>query len=241
MKMMAVDTTGDGLFMALIEDGRIAARSRAARKSASAKPAKYAYGHDERLFPELRRLLARAGWELGELKAVAVSGGPGRFTGIRIGMTFGAMLARCLGCPAFAVSRFEVLAHGLGKSAGRRVCVILPAQGPAGTEFFFQIFAIGQRGARPEGDAQWAKASDLSGALRRIGAEGLPFFGPAAAEAAQACGLPADRVLHGGREGEVFFSEYAAERARSGHAGPLKPLYLKPWRGQKLAATHADH
>jgi tRNA threonylcarbamoyladenosine biosynthesis protein TsaB len=62
------------------------------------------------LLPAVEALFAATGRQLGELGAVAVSTGPGNFTGLRIGLATAKALAWSLGCPLVPVSTMEVLA-----------------------------------------------------------------------------------------------------------------------------------
>jgi tRNA threonylcarbamoyladenosine biosynthesis protein TsaB len=63
-----------------------------------------------RLMPGVAALFTNAGKDLGELAAVAVSLGPGNFTGLRIGLATAKTLAWSLKCPLVAVPTMEVLA-----------------------------------------------------------------------------------------------------------------------------------
>jgi tRNA threonylcarbamoyladenosine biosynthesis protein TsaB len=63
-----------------------------------------------RLLPGVEALFEATGRQLGELGAVAVSTGPGNFTGLRIGLATAKALAWSLGCPLVPVSTMEVLA-----------------------------------------------------------------------------------------------------------------------------------
>lgn len=63
-----------------------------------------------RLMPEVAALLTVTGKALTDLTAVAVSLGPGNFTGLRIGIATAKTLAWSLKCPLVAVSTLEVLA-----------------------------------------------------------------------------------------------------------------------------------
>jgi tRNA threonylcarbamoyladenosine biosynthesis protein TsaB len=63
-----------------------------------------------RLLPGVEALFANTGKELTDLAAVAVSLGPGNFTGLRIGLATAKTLAWSLKCPLVAVSTMEVLA-----------------------------------------------------------------------------------------------------------------------------------
>jgi tRNA threonylcarbamoyladenosine biosynthesis protein TsaB len=63
-----------------------------------------------RLLPGVQALLRDTGRELSDLGAIAVSRGPGNFTGLRIGLATAKCLAWSLGCPLVPVSTLEVLA-----------------------------------------------------------------------------------------------------------------------------------
>ncbi|MEM9185708.1 MAG: tRNA (adenosine(37)-N6)-threonylcarbamoyltransferase complex dimerization subunit type 1 TsaB [Planctomycetota bacterium] len=62
------------------------------------------------LAPVTAALLAEAGWKAGEIDAVAVTVGPGSFTGLRIGVTAAKTLAYAAGVECVAVNTLAVLA-----------------------------------------------------------------------------------------------------------------------------------
>ncbi|MFA6029764.1 MAG: tRNA (adenosine(37)-N6)-threonylcarbamoyltransferase complex dimerization subunit type 1 TsaB [Elusimicrobiota bacterium] len=203
MIVLAVDTTGERLSFAL---GRGDGRPPLTRSSFSKRP------HDERLFEEAGRLLRAAGLERGDLDALVAASGPGRFTGIRVGLTFATMLASALGVPAVAVTLFEALAHreALAGGAGR-VCVVLPAfRG----ELFLQEFVLARGKAKPAAPPRWIDAASA---------------GKAEAEAGRRA-----RLLRG----EVRAADLlgpALVRLGGRRRSPALPLYLKPANFQRPA------
>jgi tRNA threonylcarbamoyladenosine biosynthesis protein TsaB len=70
----------------------------------------------------LRQAVIEAGWSFRDVEAVALTVGPGGFTGVRIGVAAGRALASCLGIGIVPVGTLEALA-AIGGLHGRRVVV----------------------------------------------------------------------------------------------------------------------
>ena len=134
MVILAVDATGGALFVALENKGRILTARRAAKTK-----------HDEALLPAVESLFKRAKLTWKDLDAVAVASGPGRFTGIRIGMAFAAVLKMKLKIPALALSRLEAAAE---KSGAADVLAALPG-------WKDEVYSQSFKGGKPVGDAAW--------------------------------------------------------------------------------------
>ncbi len=83
--------------------------------------------HSERLLPALETLLGAAGLEPASLAAIAVSIGPGSFTGLRIGVAAAKGLAFSLDIPLYGLSPLEVLAANAGPAAAT-VCPVIDAR-----------------------------------------------------------------------------------------------------------------
>ncbi|NLC77047.1 MAG: tRNA (adenosine(37)-N6)-threonylcarbamoyltransferase complex dimerization subunit type 1 TsaB [Clostridia bacterium] len=83
--------------------------------------------HSQRLMPMLARLLEEAELELADLDGIVVSGGPGSFTGLRIGMATAKGLAYAAQKPLVTVSTLDSLAYNC---VGRPelICPILNAR-----------------------------------------------------------------------------------------------------------------
>lgn len=69
--------------------------------------------HSERLMPELQDMLRIAGMDIEQLDAVAVSIGPGAFTGLRIGLAAAKGLAFSAGLTLVPVPTLEAMAYCL--------------------------------------------------------------------------------------------------------------------------------
>lgn len=67
--------------------------------------------HSETLLPMISSMLKSAGVELSDLEKIAVSAGPGSFTGLRIGISTAKGLADAAGKPCVSVSTLEAIAN----------------------------------------------------------------------------------------------------------------------------------
>lgn len=73
------------------------------------------HSHSERLFELIETLRDNANIKLNEIKSVAVSSGPGSFTGLRIGMAAAKGIAAGIKIPIIPVPTFEALAFQLSQ------------------------------------------------------------------------------------------------------------------------------
>jgi len=83
--------------------------------------------HSERLLPTIDRMLRDAGVGLDALSGLAVSIGPGSFTGLRIGLSTVKGLAYATGLPVVSVPTLEALASTV-VFAREQVCPVLDAR-----------------------------------------------------------------------------------------------------------------
>ncbi|MGQ9642668.1 MAG: tRNA (adenosine(37)-N6)-threonylcarbamoyltransferase complex dimerization subunit type 1 TsaB, partial [Ignavibacterium sp.] len=73
------------------------------------------HSHSEKLFELIEILRDSSSIKLNEIKSLAVSSGPGSFTGLRIGMAAAKGIAAGLNVPIIPVPTFEALAYQLSK------------------------------------------------------------------------------------------------------------------------------
>jgi tRNA threonylcarbamoyladenosine biosynthesis protein TsaB len=77
------------------------------------------HGHATALAPMIQRLARSADIDLKALGAIAVSCGPGGFTGIRVGLATARAMALAIGCPIVGIGSFQALAATAARSGGR--------------------------------------------------------------------------------------------------------------------------
>jgi len=82
------------------------------------------YSHAEKLHVFMEAALAEAGIAYKDLSAIAVSQGPGSYTGLRIGVSAAKGLCFALGIPLIAVDTLQVLASQVNKSDGSIIPMI---------------------------------------------------------------------------------------------------------------------
>jgi len=116
MILLAIDTATRYASVALYEDDGVLAECSWLSQN----------NHSVEMMPEIDRLLARQGISPSELGCVAVTKGPGSFTGLRIGMSIAKGLCLALGIPIVAVPTLDVVAYAAG-DPGMRVVAILEA------------------------------------------------------------------------------------------------------------------
>nr|WP_314090409.1 tRNA (adenosine(37)-N6)-threonylcarbamoyltransferase complex dimerization subunit type 1 TsaB [uncultured Shinella sp.] len=102
MIVLAIDTAGTGCSAALYDSNR--------EIVLGAAGADIGRGHAERLMEFVDGALAAAGLDLPAIDRIAVTIGPGSFTGIRVGVAAARGLALALGIPAVGVSTLSALA-----------------------------------------------------------------------------------------------------------------------------------
>lgn len=83
--------------------------------------------HSERLLPAVELLLTSVSMSIGDLAAVAVSAGPGSFTGLRIGVAAAKGLAFSREIPLYGIPTLQVLAANASPGVPS-VCAVIDAR-----------------------------------------------------------------------------------------------------------------
>jgi len=106
--------------------------------------------------------LREAGLDLKDVEVFGVGLGPGSWTGIRIGVTVGKMLAYGTGKPVKGISTLEVLAYGVRDNT-RIICPIIDA-GAAGT-MYAAFYRRDSHGLHQAGDYYVGDPAGLAGLI----------------------------------------------------------------------------
>lgn len=122
MYILAIETTGAFASVALMEDDRLIGHVRGNDR----------FSHLQNLMPQVKEVTEKNKLQIGDIDAIAVSCGPGSFTGIRIGVSSARALAQILGIPCAAVSSLEALAMRANKHIDDAEAVSAVAAGTNG-------------------------------------------------------------------------------------------------------------
>ena len=110
MLVLGIETSGSEGTVALEQDGTLLGErelNQAGRR------------HAQGLVLEIRELLLEHGFRPQDVQLVAVSRGPGSFTGLRVGMVCAKTMAYSIGCRFIAVDTFAAIAAGVSSNAAR--------------------------------------------------------------------------------------------------------------------------
>lgn len=178
-------------------------------------------GHAEALVPLIDRVVAASSGGFGSLTRVAVTIGPGSFTGIRIGVAAGRAIGLACRIPVVGVSTLSALAAP-SIAAGLRPPIVAAIDARHGN-VYVQVFGGGGEtlfGPALLSAAEAARALAGSGPVRLVGSGG-----PLVAVAAGALGISAE-ADPGSAIPDIGFVARLGAFADPERALP-RPLYLK--------------
>ena len=203
MITLAIDTSLAAVQAAVVEDDAV--------RAALCEP--LARGHQERLAPLVAEAMTAAGVIPADIGKVAVTVGPGSFTGLRVGLAFAKAFALARGVPCVGVGTLEALAAAF--PTGKVVALISAPHERA----YLQRFGTGAAVSEPR-LLSLDEARDAGGGARPIG--------PGAA-------------LLGGAEADAIGWPDLAAFARRGalSQAPPDPIYLREVGALTLAERRA--
>lgn len=118
MKILAFDSSAVSASVALVEDGKLLAESFL----------NVGLTHSATLMPMTQQLLQASNCKLEDVDALAVSAGPGSFTGLRIAVSCVKGIAAALNKKCVAVSTLEAMACNLPPIGEFTICAVMDAR-----------------------------------------------------------------------------------------------------------------
>ncbi len=212
VSVLAFDSAGNGCSAAVLRAGHIAAHRFALMER----------GQAEALMPMIAAVLEEAAMPVAALDLIAVTVGPGAFTGLRIGIAAAHGLALASGVPALGVSSFAAVAAQVPAAArvGRQLVVALDSRR---AEPYLQAFSAD---GTPAGEGALVTPADIA---RWVPHGELLLAGDAAPRVAAILAERAPALAPG--PGVADASDVARLAAASWRPGRLpprpRPVYLR--------------
>lgn len=217
MRLLAIDTALEACAVGVIDGTRMVLKSEVIGR-----------GHAERLMGMIADAMAEAGLAYSDLDRIAVTVGPGSFTGLRIGIAAARGLALATGAPAVGIGTLAVHAETARHEIGDTPVLAVLAAGRG--ELYGQSFAAD---GTPDGPPEAAPAETFA---RRIAANTL-IAGSGATVLVEILGNEARaRTVHT-RSAPDIASLCRLARLAPLTGQPPRPLYLRPPDAKPQAAA----
>ncbi len=215
MRILAIDCATTACSVAVWVDGTVV----------SVERAELARGQAEALLPMVGRVRAAAGFAFSQLDRLAVTIGPGHFTGLRSGLAAARGLALATGLHLVGVTTLDAVAAGVpaAERAGRILAVALDSKR---AEAYVQIYAAD---LTPLATPQARLTADYAVELMASSTAAFVVAGDAAdglIAALEARGAVAVRSTAAPRPDAALVAALAA--AASLPVAPPAPLYVHP-------------
>lgn len=210
MRLLAVDTALGACSCAIVDDARVLAHRFEIMER----------GHAERLAPMVDEAMRETGLSFADLERLAVTTGPGTFTGQRVGLAFARGLRVALKIPLTGITTLEAMAAAAIAETGAEFGVAI--HDAKRNEVYFQLLRE-EETLIPSTIAVFEDAvAAISGVTHRAK---LAFAGTAAEAAA--IEYEGEALLTPIRQPDALWvARIALTREASGEAP--KPLYLRP-------------
>ncbi|MES3629651.1 MAG: tRNA (adenosine(37)-N6)-threonylcarbamoyltransferase complex dimerization subunit type 1 TsaB [Longimonas sp.] len=204
--------------------------------------------HAARLTPLIEETLDHADVAASQVEAVAVSAGPGSYTGLRIGMSSAKGFAMAVGCPLVTVPTLEAAAHALAPWASPGDMVVAALDARRNDVFAAAYIATDVAGGSitpiPTHEA-WTEAveagpygvDDLADAVEQQlhGSITLWYTGPGAAKAAAPLQMRTEETRAHEARGRGM-EEHAMPNNKNDKTGQSRRVRVAPSEHRRLSA-----
>ncbi len=220
MRLLAIDTSSEACAVGVVDGVRAVMRSETVGR-----------GHAERLMGMIEAALRESDLKPADLDCIAVTVGPGSFTGLRVGIAAARGLALAIGRPAVGIGTLAIHAEAARATAGSHSVLAVLAAGRG--ELYGAVYAA-------DGSEREAPRAATAQVLAALVGPGIVIAGSGADLVLAA--LPMDMkpvVAHRSASPDISALCRLAVLAPSPVAPP-KPLYLrlpdaKPQDGARIA------
>jgi tRNA threonylcarbamoyladenosine biosynthesis protein TsaB len=232
MKLLAIESSGLVASAAIVTEDTLLAEYTVNFKKT----------HSQTLLPMVEEIVSMLGVELNELDAIAVSAGPGSFTGLRIGFATAKGLGLALDKPLVHVPTVDAMAYNLFGNAGL-ICPMMDArrsQVYTGIYRFEKEFEVVEEQMAIAVDELIEKLNGYGQPVVFLG-DGVPVYGKLLEEKMKVpfqfapAHVNRQRAASVGVLGGVY---YAAGKIQT--AGEAKPDYLRVSQAERERAEKDD-
>lgn len=226
MQVLAFDSATSACSAAVWRDGDIVAHRFESMER----------GHAEHLMGMVRAVMADSGAGFPDLDLLAVTNGPGGFTGLRIGLAAARGMAFAGGLACIGVSTLEAVADGVPEPErdGARVLVVIDSKRD---DIYAQVFSC-ESGLQSLGEAEAVSPENLAGFLstgettQNNPGGRVVVAGDATARAMKALSDAGMDAVAGtappAPDARTVAAMAAARWSQGAPVEPLRPLYLRP-------------
>lgn len=217
MRILALDSSGLVAAVAVVEDSQTIAEY----------TVNYKKTHSQTLLPMLDEVVKMVGIDLHTIDAIAVSGGPGSFTGLRIGSATAKGLGLALDKPLIHIPTLDGLAYNMFGVPG----IICPIMDARRNQVYTGLYSF--EGGFHVLEGQMAvSVEELIGKLNAAGKE-VVFLGD---------GVPVyEAMLKDGMQVPYSFAPAHMNRQRAASVGTLGMEYYKEGKIETAAQHQPDY
>lgn len=218
MLTLGIDSSASAASAAVVENGKLLGEFFVNTKQT----------HSQTLLPMVQGLLQTVGHSCNEVDVLAVSHGPGSFTGVRIGVACVKGIALPNDIPCVGVSTLEAIAYGGISVEGAVLCAVMDARC---SQVYNALFQVEKGVLRRLTDDRALAIADLEKECRAYG-EKLLLLGDGAAlchKTFEAWGakLAPESIRFQRASSVALLGEQAAHQGSTVSASSLAPVYLR--------------
>ncbi|MDG1476746.1 MAG: tRNA (adenosine(37)-N6)-threonylcarbamoyltransferase complex dimerization subunit type 1 TsaB [Vicingaceae bacterium] len=186
-----------------------------------------AYSHSEKLTLFIQKVLDKANVQLKDLDVIAVSKGPGSYTGLRIGVSVAKGLCYALDKPIIAVDTLQAMARNSSLS-GDLFCPMIDARR---MEVYTALYDVDNKAVTPIS----AKIIDENSFYEELANQKITFFGDGAEKCKEVLGQAINASFSDkGLPSAEFINQIALEKFQQKEfedVAYFEPYYLKDFVG----------
>jgi len=213
--ILSIETATRICSVALHESGKLVAGEEVDRERS----------HSEQLVPMIQRLFSRGDYQLKDLDGIAISEGPGSYTGLRIGTSTAKGICYALDVPLIGVNTLMAMAFGASQGAEKRslYCPMIDARR-------MEVYCLLVDEDLKTVEDTEAKILEPGSFLGHLNSQKILFFGDGSDKFKRIVQHPNARFLKEFNPSATYMGTLAFQKFKDEHFANLayfEPFYLK--------------